>query len=87
MTKPEAGTNKTKHEADAEQPPAAAGRPPDSIEEFDPVAVNPFYRGLRFSEVVRAVLSPLDPEVREKIRRRARRDSGPRRDRTPDPGR
>lgn len=58
----------------------------DSKEEHDPRAVNPFYRGARFSEVARAVASKLDPEVRERIRRMARRDSGPRPDRTPDPG-
>ncbi len=58
----------------------------DSKEEHDPRAVNPFYRGARFSEVARAVASPLDPEVRERIRRMARPDSGPRPDRTPDPG-
>ena len=58
----------------------------DSKEEHDPKAVNPFYRGTRFSEVVRAVLSPLNPEVREEIRRKARRGSGPHPGRTPDPG-
>lgn len=65
----------------------------DSKEEHDPRAVNPFYRGARFSEVARAVASPTDPEVRERIRlareaaERERRGSGPRPDRTPDPGR
>lgn len=75
MTKPE-----------SDRPPAAE-RPPDPKEEFDPVAVNPFYRGLRFSEVVRILLTPTDPEVRERIMRRARRGSGPRPGRTPDPDR
>lgn len=59
----------------------------------DPKAVNPFYRGARFSEVARAVASPTDPEVRERIRlareaaERERRGSGPRPDHTPAPGR
>ncbi len=65
---------------------SAAGRKPDP-KEHDPKAVNPFYRGARFSEVARAVASPLDPEVRERIRRMGRRDNEPRPDRTPDPGR
>jgi len=67
--------------------PDRESKEPDPKEEFDPVAVNPLYRGLRFSEVVRAVLSPVDPEVLERIRRRARRGSGPRPGRTPDPDR
>ncbi len=76
----------TKPETEANRPPAATEPPPDP-KEFDPVAVNPFYRGLRFSEVVRILLTPTDPEVRERIRRRARRGSGPRPGRTPDPDR
>ena len=74
MTKPE---NK-------QPPPAATEHPPD------PKAVNPFYRGARFSEVARALASPLDPKVRERIkriRRKARRDNGPPPGHAPDPGR
>jgi len=66
--------------------PDRESKEPDP-KEFDPVAVNPFYRGLRFSEVVRILLTPTDPEVRERIMRRARRGSGPRPGRTPDPDR
>lgn len=58
----------------------------DPKEERDPEAVNPFYRGARLSEVARAVASPTDPEVRERIRRMARRDNEPGPGRTPDPG-
>ena len=78
----------TKPETETGQPsPPATERPPDPELEHDPIAVNPFYQGLRFSEVVRILLSPLDPEVREEIRRTARRGSGPRPGREPDPGR
>lgn len=76
---------------ESEQPPAA-DRPQDPkaedkpSEKFDPVAANPFYRGLRVSEVVRLMAVPPDPEVRERIMRRARRGSGPRPGREPDPG-
>lgn len=73
----------TKSETETEQPPAETERPPDPQEEHDPKAVNPFYQGARFSEVARAVASPTDPEVRERIRRMGKRDRGPRPDRTP----
>lgn len=71
----------TKPETEAEQPPAATEPPPD------PKAANPFYRGARVSEVARAVASPTDPEVRERLRRMERRDNGPCPGRPPAPGR
>jgi hypothetical protein len=52
--------------------PSPAERPPD------PKAVNPFYRGARFSEVARAVASPTDPEMRERIRARTNLEDGER---------
>ncbi len=42
---------------------------PDPKKEHDPKAANPYYRGARLSEVVRAVASPTDPEVLEQLRR------------------
>lgn len=75
----------TKPETEAEQPPAATEPPPDP-KEHDPKAVNPFYRGARVSEVARAVASPTDPEVRERLRRMERRDNESRPRRTPAPG-
>ncbi len=70
----------TKPETEANRPPAATEPPPD------PKAVNPFYRGARVSEVARAVASPTDPEVRERLRRTERRDNESRPRRTPAPG-
>lgn len=37
-----------------------------SEQRFDPVAVNPRYRGARMSDVARALLLPKDPEERAK---------------------
>ena len=67
---------------------------PDPKDHDDPKPVNPFYRGARVSEVARAVASPTDPEVRERIRARTNledserepRDSGPRPGHAPAPG-
>lgn len=75
----------TKPDDEARKPPPAA-EPPQNPNAHDPVAVNPFYRGLRFSEVVRILLAPTDPETLERIKRRARRGSGPPPGRTPGPG-